>query len=92
MWPGLASHFRLVFLPVHASLGAAIFLLGSGAALLGLTEKAIWTLGSKWQVNRPTISEPVFINLLRSPAIDSWNENAICRTGPSEPVFLNVRL
>lgn len=49
LWPGLASHFRLVFLPVHTSLGVAIFLLACGSALLGLTEKAIWTLGPKWQ-------------------------------------------
>ena len=50
LWPGLASHLRQLYLPLHTALGTAIFALASINALLGITEKAIWSLGKKWQV------------------------------------------
>ena len=40
LWPGLASHLRSFFLPIHIFFGLSIFLLASTTALLGITEKA----------------------------------------------------
>ncbi|XP_023333056.1 cytochrome b561 [Eurytemora carolleeae] len=59
--PGLASHLRMMYLPVHTTLGAGIFVLASVAALLGITEKAIWTLGKKWQVSS---GEGTLVNMI----------------------------
>jgi len=61
LWPGLASHLRQLYLPLHTALGTAIFALASINALLGITEKAIWSLGKKWQVSS---AEGTIVNLL----------------------------
>ena len=42
LWPGLASHLRAAFLPIHVFSGLAVFVLAAAAALLGLTEKALF--------------------------------------------------
>lgn len=38
--------FRSTMVPIHASLGVATFMLAIGAAITGLTEKALHDLGS----------------------------------------------
>jgi len=45
LWPGLASHLRSIFLPLHVFLGLSIFLMAIATALMGLTEKAFFKLG-----------------------------------------------
>jgi len=47
LWPGLASHLRAAFLPVHVFSGLAVFVLAAAAALLGLTEKALFRTEAK---------------------------------------------
>ncbi len=42
LFPGLASHLRSLYLPVHAALGLAVFVLACATALLGMTEKAVF--------------------------------------------------
>jgi len=61
LWPGLASHLRAIYLPLHTVIGSAILLLATATALLGLTEKAIWTLGKKWQTGG---AEGTIVNLM----------------------------
>ena len=45
--PGLASHLRTTFLPIHVFSGIAVFVLAAAAALLGLTEKALFRSNDK---------------------------------------------
>jgi len=61
LWPGLASHLRTLYLPLHTTIGAIILALASATALLGITEKAIWTLGKKWQVSS---GEGTLVNMI----------------------------
>merc|ERR1712127_318700 len=42
LWPGLASHLRTTFLPLHIFSGLGVFLLAGATALLGITEKALF--------------------------------------------------
>ena len=44
LFPGLASHLRAAYLPVHVFFGLLIFILACTTALLGITEKTIWSL------------------------------------------------
>ena len=51
LWPGLASHLRSFFLPVHIFVGLTIFILACATALMGITEKAIFSLGDQYKVD-----------------------------------------
>ena len=53
LWPGLASHLRSFFLPIHIFVGLTIFVLACATALMGITEKAIFSLGDKYKVVLP---------------------------------------
>ena len=44
LFPGLASHLRALYLPIHVFLGLLIFVLACATALLGITEKAIFSM------------------------------------------------
>jgi cytochrome b-561 len=44
LFPGLASHLRAAYLPVHVFFGLLIFIMACSTALLGITEKTIWAL------------------------------------------------
>jgi len=44
LFPGLASHLRASYMPIHTSFGILIFVLGCATALLGITEKLIFAL------------------------------------------------
>ena len=45
LFPGLASHLRSSYMPVHVFFGLMIFVSACATALLGITEKAIFKLG-----------------------------------------------
>ena len=51
LWPGLASHLRSFFLPIHIFFGLTIFILASTTALLGITEKAFFKLQGEYKVH-----------------------------------------
>ena len=44
LFPGLASHLRASYMPLHTSFGVMIFVLACATALMGITEKLIFTL------------------------------------------------
>ena len=44
LFPGLASHLRARFMPAHVFFGLTIFILACATALLGITEKLIFSL------------------------------------------------
>ena len=44
LFPGLASHLRAAYLPVHVFWGLLIFALACATSLIGLTEKAIFAM------------------------------------------------
>ncbi|XP_072158534.1 transmembrane ascorbate-dependent reductase CYB561 isoform X2 [Bemisia tabaci] len=48
LYPGLASHIRAAALPVHMYFGLVLFIMACTSAVLGLAEKAIWTLGAQY--------------------------------------------
>jgi len=50
LWPGLASHLRSFFLPIHIFFGLTIFILASATALMGITEKAFFKLKDEYKV------------------------------------------
>ena len=50
LWPGLASHLRSFFLPIHIFFGLTIFVLASATALMGITEKAFFSLKDDYKV------------------------------------------
>ena len=50
LWPGLASHLRAFLLPLHIFIGLTIFIMACATALMGLTEKAMFSLGDKYKV------------------------------------------
>ena len=50
LWPGLASHLRAAFLPAHTFAGLAIFVLACATALMGITEKAFFSLKDEYKV------------------------------------------
>ncbi|KFM56650.1 Cytochrome b561, partial [Stegodyphus mimosarum] len=43
LFPGLPADFRAKTLPFHTFFGVAIFILSIGAALMGMTERLLWT-------------------------------------------------
>lgn len=45
LFPGLASHLRSSYMPIHVFFGLMIFVSACATALLGITEKAIFKLG-----------------------------------------------
>ena len=47
LFPGLASHLRASYMPLHTSFGIMIFVLACATALMGITEKLIFTLKYK---------------------------------------------
>jgi len=49
LWPGLASHLRTTFLPLHIFTGLSVFVLAGVTALMGLTEKAFFRLKDNGQ-------------------------------------------
>lgn len=53
LFPGLASHLRISFMPVHIFFGMLIFTMACATALLGIAEKTIFALGSKYQQRDP---------------------------------------
>ncbi|XP_044260543.1 transmembrane ascorbate-dependent reductase CYB561 [Tribolium madens] len=61
LFPGLSRTLRAAFLPVHVATGIATFTLCVITALAGITEKTIWTLGSKY-ADLP--SEGVMVNFI----------------------------
>lgn len=44
LFPGLASHLRASYMPIHTSFGIMIFVLACSTSLLGITEKLIFAL------------------------------------------------
>lgn len=44
LYPGLPMTVRAAVLPVHTHVGVGIFIFAAIAAMMGLTEKAIWAL------------------------------------------------
>jgi len=65
LWPGLASHLRSTFLPLHIFTGLGVFLLSATAALLGITEKAIFRSNTEKDFEyKDGGGEAVLINLL----------------------------
>jgi cytochrome b-561 len=44
LFPGLASHLRSSYLPVHMFFGLLIFIFACATALMGITEKAIFSM------------------------------------------------
>ena len=44
LFPGIAPNYRRLILPYHVQLGLTIFVMAGATALLGITEKAIFTL------------------------------------------------
>jgi cytochrome b-561 len=45
-FPGLQAPLRAAYMPVHVFFGLAGFVAAVTAALLGLTEKTLWSLGT----------------------------------------------
>jgi len=43
LFPGLASHLRAAYLPVHTSFGILIFVMACATSLTGITEKLLFT-------------------------------------------------
>lgn len=48
LYPGLAPSIRKSLMPIHVLVGLGAFIMGIVSCLTGLTEKAIWTLGSSY--------------------------------------------
>lgn len=44
LFPGIALHYRRMILPYHVYFGLTIFVMAGATALLGITEKAIFSL------------------------------------------------
>jgi len=61
LWPGLASHLRTTFLPIHIFTGLAIFVLACATALMGITEKTFFKLGDQY---KDKSSEATLVNML----------------------------
>jgi len=64
LFPGLASHLKSSYLPVHIFFGLMIFVCACATALLGITEKAIFGLGSKYSERDPSGVVANWIGLL----------------------------
>jgi len=61
LWPGLASHLRTTFLPIHIFSGLAIFILACATALMGITEKAFFRLSDSY---KDKTNEGSLVNIL----------------------------
>lgn len=64
LFPGLASHLRASYLPLHVFFGLMIFVFACATAILGITEKTIFALGSKYQDRDPSGVVANWIGLL----------------------------
>jgi len=64
LFPGLASHLRSSYMPIHVFFGLMIFISACATALLGITEKAIFKLGSNYQERDPSGVVANWIGLL----------------------------
>jgi len=64
LFPGLASHLRASYMPLHTFFGLFIFITACVTALLGITEKTIFALGSKYQERDPSGVVANWIGLL----------------------------
>jgi cytochrome b-561 len=64
LFPGLASHLKSNYLPIHIFFGLMIFICACATALLGILEKTIFTLGSKYQERDPSGVVANWIGLL----------------------------
>lgn len=53
LFPGLASHLRASYMPLHTSFGILIFVLACATSLLGITEKLIFALGTQYSNRDP---------------------------------------
>lgn len=60
-FPGLQSPLRASYMPVHIFFGLAGFVAAIAASLMGLTEKALWKIGSNYS-NLP--GEGVLVNAI----------------------------
>lgn len=61
LFPGLQPPLRASYLPIHVYFGAAIFVCAIATCLLGLNEKAIFTLQAKYSL---FVGEGILINLI----------------------------
>ena len=43
LFPGLASHLRAAYLPIHTSFGILIFVMACATCLTGITEKLLFS-------------------------------------------------
>lgn len=59
LFPGLASHLRSNYMPIHVFFGLLIFILACATALLGITEKAIFSLKDDYSAKTP---EAIMVN------------------------------
>jgi len=53
LFPGLASHLRASYMPIHTSFGILIFVLACATSLLGITEKLIFSLKGDYGKRAP---------------------------------------
>lgn len=53
LFPGLASHLRAAYLPVHTSFGILIFVMACATCLTGITEKLLWSLKGEYSQRAP---------------------------------------
>jgi len=64
LFPGLASHLRSSYLPLHTFFGLLIFVSACATALLGITEKAILSLQGAYSERDPSGVVANWIGLL----------------------------
>ncbi|XP_065560681.1 transmembrane ascorbate-dependent reductase CYB561-like isoform X2 [Artemia franciscana] len=60
LFPGVTQPLRVAYLPIHVYFGVAIFILATAASLMGLLEKAIFSLKD----NYSTSSEGILMNCI----------------------------
>jgi len=60
LFPGLASHLRTSYMPAHVFFGILIFVFACATALLGITEKAIFSIKEPKYAEKPP--EGILVN------------------------------
>jgi len=60
LFPGLASHLRASYMPAHVFFGLLIFVFACATALLGITEKAIFSIKQPKYAEKPP--EGILVN------------------------------
>jgi len=53
LFPGLASHLRAAYLPIHVSFGILIFVMACATSLTGITEKLLFSLKGEYGKRAP---------------------------------------